>query len=223
MKNPIPKPKIISLKAQASSDDVRKLVENYGKQTSRIKIGSIDACYQIFWIVLVNYYVDYLRYSTNSIMVESNVKEVILGSKHFKPTKIKSWKKLEQSIRKTVGVNSKKVPLDMIERAEQNISKEFTLDYQGKITDLQFTYHYSALTKNSSILKKVKQPDWDRLMSKLTKMFRDKLRKKKKILKEELKMTELYCLQIPIYVTNYRLNGRKKIARFDAIDLQDIT
>lgn len=224
MKNPVPKPKLISLKQQVSIEEVKKVLEGFAdKPTSKIKVTSIDSDFQTFWIVLVNCYVDYLRYSTNSIMVDSNVKEVILGNRHFKPIKTTSWSKIEQSIRKTVGVNSKKIPLDLVERAEYDVSKEFTLDYNGKITDTQFTYHYSALSKGSRTLQKIKQPDWDALMSKLTRNFRSSLKNKKKILKEDLRIKELYCLRLPIYVAGYKLNGKKKLAKFDAIDLQDIT
>ncbi|NIP62802.1 MAG: hypothetical protein GWN40_10310 [Nitrosopumilaceae archaeon] len=221
----MPKAKLISLTHQVSIQEVKKVLEGFAdRPTSKIRVTSIDSDFQIFWIVLVNYQVDYLRYSTNSIMVDSNVKEVILGNRYFEPIKTTSWSKIEQSIRKTIGVNSKKIPLDLVERAEYDVSKEFTLDYNGKITNTQFTYHYSALSKKASkTLQKIKQPDWDALMTKLTRNFRSSLKNKKKILKENLRIKELYCLRLPIYVAGYKLNGKKKLAKFDAIDLQDIT
>ena len=187
---------------------------------SEIHVHSLKLYYECLLMVSGKYVADYLRKSSHTISVDSNVHEVILGDGVF-PVRSKSG--LEKAFVGKRGKN--KIDLKLEEHVFVEEEDELTFDHHGRNIEFPFkinsktveNYPKRLLEKHESNVKRPEityEAALDKLQSELKKPLEADVRN----LGEEFILREINEVYVPIYEA--RLIGPKKkvgLIRIDAV------
>ena len=169
-----------------------------------------------------NYDVDFNRDVSYTVKVDSDVREVTIGSERF-PIVNESgvWKKMKQG----VGMTKHDLEIGVTEKAVKNATDSLYLDNHG----LETTFPYSI---NSDIIENFAQRILDvnkehirknnvkdsEVFSMLGQKFRDDTSSNIEINQEDFTITEFLEIFVPIYETEcYDKKKKVAIARIDAV------
>jgi hypothetical protein len=169
-----------------------------------------------------NYDVDFNRDVSYTVKVDSDVREVVIGSERF-PIVNESgvWKKMKQG----VGMTKQDLEIGVTEKAVKNATDSLYLDNHG----LETTFPYSI---NSDIIENFAQRILDvnkehirknnvkdsEVFSMLGQKFRDDTSSNIEINQEDFTITEFLEIFVPVYETEcYDKKKKVAIARIDAV------
>ena len=222
--------KTVVLRKKIEEEDARDIIEQkktipFKSLLSRpkkedIHLHSLKLYYECILMVSGKYVADFFRKATHSILVDSNIQEIILGDGVF-PIRSKSGFK-----RAFTGKRGKnKIDLKLEEHVFVEEEDELTFDHHGR--DIAFPFKINSKTienypkrlleKNESNIKKP-ELTYDAALEKLQSHLKKPLETDVRDLSEEFVLRDITELYVPIFEA--RLIGPKKkvgIIRIDAV------
>jgi len=221
--------KIIVLKKNLDEKSALQIIDDkktgiFRSLLRKPKKGDVDVLplkllYEAILLVSGKYSANFYRKAIHTIVVDHNIKEVVLGDGIF-PVKVKS--KFQKTVRKT-GKN--KVDLQLDEHVFIEDEDALYFDNHGKELRLPFklnsktmeNYPKKILIKNE---QNVKKPEitYDAVINKISTKLKQSLESNIRDLKDELIINEISEIYVPIYEA--RLvgpKGKAGILRIDAV------
>lgn len=161
---------IIVLKKNVDEENVKDIVEQQktkafrsflrGPKKSDIHIKSLKLFYEAFLIVSGHYEANYIRRTTHTLNVDSNVKEIILGAENFKV-------KQNAGVLSKIGKKVSKLPKNHV---DIEIEEHVFLDENEKII---FEHHGNEIDFPYKIDSEYVEPYGKRILKKFPENIRD--------------------------------------------------